>query len=143
MRLATYFAVLSFLFLPCIAVAQSGVPDGAVLTNPHEVFFTAGMTKADLDRIKADEKALGIDLDYSDLKWDEANRLIGLGIRVKGEGANGSASVDALEANKQFGYHIDRSPKAEMPFSIGVLYVDGQPTWRPRMAPVVRPSSDR
>ncbi len=101
------------------------------------------MTKSDLERIKADEKALGTDLEYSDLKRDEAGGLVGLGIKVKGEGANGSASVDALEANKQFGYHIDRSPKAEMPFSIGVLYVDGQPTWRPRMAPVVRPSSDR
>ncbi len=143
MRLATYFAVLSFFFLPCIAVAQTGTQGGAALSNPHEVFFTAGMTKSDLERIKADEKALGTDLEYSDLKWDEAGGLVGLGIKVKGEGANGSASVDMLEANKQFGYHIDRSPKAEMPFSIGVLYVNGQPTWRPRMAPVVRPSSDR
>ena len=141
MRLTTYFAAVSFFFLPCIAVAQTGVQDGAARIVPHEVFFTAGMTKADLDRIKADERALGIDLEYGDLKWDEAGGLVGLGIKVKGEGANGSASVEALEANKQFGYHIDRSAKAEMPFSIGVLYVDGQPTWRPRMAPVVRPSS--
>ena len=101
----------------------AAVPTGINDTLRTQVTFGPDQTIEDLMRIKQDMVALGITLNYRELRFTEKNTLERIDFSVTdGTGNSGSASMTEFNRNDPFGFVIDRSKGA--PFALGVGHYD-------------------
>ncbi|MCS6930274.1 MAG: hypothetical protein NZM43_12365 [Saprospiraceae bacterium] len=85
-----------------------------------EVYFQRYHSLQDLNNIQGELKAMGIQLEYEQIQFDEQGRLQGLGIRVDcKDGFSGSAYVSPVPEDLSFGFLRDYREHAAYPFLIG------------------------
>ena len=115
--------VLAFL-LSVMASLQSPAqkPTNIPGNDVVEVVFTPNMRMDDLDQLKYDMSRKGISLQYDNVKFNDAGDLVAVKFRVRdSSGTKGTAGTDDLLNAEKFGFRIDRTKGAKVPFSTGSL----------------------
>ncbi|MCC6839769.1 MAG: hypothetical protein IT230_06385 [Flavobacteriales bacterium] len=103
-------------FIPTLAVAQTRSPDAI------EVTFTPSTTEAELLLIKDRVKAKGLDLTYTDLRYDQG-LLRSLAFKLVTDQGEGTAKGE-IRAEERFGFYYDPTPQGGVKLIVGPL-----PTW--------------
>lgn len=91
--------------------------DGAA--EPVVVIFSPDMQRADLDRITAEVKAQGIDLDIDRARYKDG-LLHTIAFSVRTPGGSGTASGE-LRPDRRLGFRYDPRPGVKTVFSVGNL----------------------
>ncbi len=87
-----------------------------------EVYFQRHHTQQDLLNIQEELSAMGIEITYEDVAFDEQGRLTSLAIRVDcKDGFSGSAYASPVPKDLSFGFVRDYRQEAASPFGIGYI----------------------
>jgi len=118
----TFMKRLSFLLL--LVTVFFALPNTAVFgqsdTQPVEVVFTGGMSKAEVDEL-IHLTFPNVQWRASAIRWDVDGGLRGINLAVRTDKGEGTAQSDDLAPGERFGFRYDPRPGAKVPFSVGSL----------------------
>jgi hypothetical protein len=118
-----------FLALVLIGLGSAGALISWLgLTNPNEtenkveVWFNKNFSLADLERVRLQLKAVGVELTYKQVQFTEGGFLHILEFVVKTDNTLGSINrvvKNNFEENPDWGFSFDLNSKAPQPFYLG------------------------